>query len=101
MLVCIVFICLVFVGKLVEQRWIFIAYCVETRQGVLREIPNKRAATLFPLVKDVVRAGSIITAGGLKSYYGLQSDYDLLRVNHSLNYADPVTGALTNHVEAP
>ena len=45
--------------------------------------------------------GSIIVPDGFKSYQGLNEHSEFLHmtVNHGYNFADPDTGATTNHIE--
>jgi hypothetical protein len=88
------------VGRIVPQRFVWAAYCPSQGLAVCRPISSHRRDELEPLVLRHVRQGSVVTADGLASYNNLASFYQLRRVNHSVNYVDPMTGATTNHAEA-
>lgn len=48
------------VGRMIPQRWAFGMFDRETKVGVLCIVPNRRQETLFPLIEQYIRPGSII-----------------------------------------
>jgi transposase-like protein len=60
------------------------------------------AATLLPIIQNVIRPGSIIHSDQWCAYHGIQQQLGLQHrtVNHSLNFVDPGTGVHTQHIES-
>jgi transposase-like protein len=86
-------------------KWILGFYDVEARYGFSRFIPNRKAETLLPLIKQHIKPGSVIHTDCFASYSGVSSlnvtpPYVHLTVNHSANFVDPITGCHTNNVES-
>ncbi len=86
-----------------EGQWIFGGICRETKEIFLVPCPNNKRdrATLEPLIKKHIKAGSTVIRDCWKAYDRLGSaGYNHLKVNHSLNFVDPGTGAHTNTIES-
>lgn len=47
-------------AHIVQERWIFWAYCPATTEGFLPTVPSRTAATLLPLIQMKITPGSII-----------------------------------------
>ena len=65
-------------------------------------VQDRSAATLREVIKDHVKAGSIIYTDCWRGY--IKDDLEALgiahdSVNHSYNFVDPETGVHTNHIE--
>ena len=87
-------------GRLVEGKWVLGGICRETKEIFLIEVPKRDSATLIPLIKEYVAAGSSIISDCWKAYDCLsQENFTHLTVNHSLNFVDPTTGAHTQNIE--
>jgi hypothetical protein len=55
---------------------------------------------LLPIIKDWIEKGTTIVSDYWRSYDCLKKEeYQHLKVNHSLNFKDPETGAHTNNIE--
>jgi hypothetical protein len=58
-------------------------------------------AVLLPIIQKWIRAGTTIISDCWRAYDVLSDvGYQHLRVNHSLNFVDPDSGAHTNSIEA-
>ncbi|GFS79079.1 DDE_Tnp_IS1595 domain-containing protein, partial [Trichonephila clavipes] len=67
------------------------------RKGV---VPNRTKEELLSVIKEWVVPGSVIISDCWKAYDCLSHEgYQHLRVNHSLTFKDPETGAHTNSIE--
>lgn len=89
------------VGQLVREQWCFGGVEVNTKQGFIFAVPDRRRNTLWPIIQNHILVGSIITADLAKVYDGLDTlGYRLFRVNHKINFVNPVSGATTNHIES-
>ena len=88
------------VGRLVPQQRIFGGYEPETKKGFLVPVANCDTATLFPIIRQYIRPGSIFWSDMWAAYNnlpGLTHVHDT--VNHRLHFVDPHTGVSTNHWE--
>lgn len=57
--------------------------------------------TLLPIIKDWILPGTTIISDYWRAYNCLEQEgYQHLRVNHSLTFKDPETGAHTNSIES-
>ncbi len=63
-------------------------------------VKNRTGDELLPLIKKWIKPGSIIHSYCWKLYdtHG-QEDYTHLKVNHSIQFTNPETGANTNPIE--
>ncbi|XP_035224960.1 uncharacterized protein LOC118197546 [Stegodyphus dumicola] len=87
-------------GKRVEGRWVFGLVERGTDKCVFRVVENRGAETLLEIIKENVLPGSIVISDCWKAYDCLEFEgYAHLKVNHSLRFKDPETGAHTNSIE--
>ena len=87
-------------GKRVEGEWVFGG--TERRSGKCfkKVVPNRSKECLLNVLKEYVLPGSIVISDCWSSYNCLQDEgFVHLRVNHSLHFKDPDTGAPTNTIE--
>lgn len=49
---------------------------------ITKVIPNTKAQTLKPIIRDLVEKGSIIVTDEWKGYWGLKNEFDHIVVNH-------------------
>ncbi|GFT06715.1 mitotic-spindle organizing protein 2A [Trichonephila clavipes] len=79
-------------GKIVEID--------ESMFGKMKVVPNRTKEELLSVIKEWVVPGSVIISDCWKAYDCLSHEgYQHLRVNHSLTFKDPETGAHTNSIE--
>ena len=58
-------------GRISPQRWIFGIYDVEQKLGYLREGPDRSAATLLPIIQEIVLPGTVIHSDEWAAYNGI------------------------------
>ena len=88
------------VGRLIEGQWVFGGICRETRECFMVPVENRDSETLVRLIKDYIKPGTTIISDYWKAYDCLEEEgFVHLKVNHSINFVDPVTGAHTNTIE--
>ena len=88
------------VGRVIEGQWVFGAICRGTRSFFMVPVRDRSAATLLSIIKARVKPGTTIISDCWKAYDCLDSEgYRHLKVNHSLNFVDPLTKAHTNTIE--
>ena len=65
-------------------------------------VENRSAEALLPIIKKVVRPGSIIHSDMWRAYINIERDlgFEHHTVNHSLHFVDPVTGIHTQSIES-
>lgn len=64
-------------------------------------VENRNRETLTALIKEWVLPGTTIISDHWKAYDHLgEEGYEHLKVNHSVNFVDPTTGAHTNAIES-
>lgn len=64
-------------------------------------VEKRDAATLIPLIKRHILPGTTIVSDCWKAYDCLPKEgFQHLKVNHSLNFVDPTTGAHSNTIES-
>jgi hypothetical protein len=55
-------------------------------------VPERSICILIPVIKEHIRPGTTIISDKWRAYSRLSTeDYSKLRVNHSLNFVDPLT----------
>jgi transposase-like protein len=65
-------------------------------------VPDRSAATLIPIIRQMIKKDSIIVSDGWAAYHGIMNEPGFAAhyvVNHSLHYVDPDTGMHTNACE--
>ena len=76
-------------------------YCVRTKIGILYVVLNTACETIFPIIYASKTPGKTIITDGAAIYQTLcDFCHNNLTVIHDRNFADPVTGVTTNHVES-
>ncbi|GFU43807.1 mitotic-spindle organizing protein 2A [Trichonephila clavipes] len=79
-------------GKIVEID--------ESMFGKMKVVTNRTKEELLSVIKEWVVPGSVIISDCWRAYNCLSHEgYQHLRVNHSLTFKDPETGAHTNSIE--
>ena len=69
--------------------------------GYMEIVENRSADVLLPIIKKVIRPGSIIHSDQWKSYRNLQEKgYNHRTVNHSLHFVKLINGAHTQAIES-
>ena len=87
-----------------DERWVFGLADTSFKPAITyMELVSKRdAATLLPIIRRIVRPGSIIYSDQWKAYHRIQDELNLehATVNHSVNFVDPETGVHTQTIES-
>lgn len=88
-------------GHRVEGQWVFGGIERETGQCFMVPVGRRDRNTLLPIIKEWILPGTTIMSDCWKAYDCLKDEgYQHLKVNHSLTFVDPETGACTNKIEA-
>jgi hypothetical protein len=85
----------------VAEKWVFGAYDTERKIGWIKQIPDRSAETLLPLISDWFLPGTIVVSDGWAAYnrvHELGFEHEV--VVHEHHFVDPITGVHTNAVEA-
>jgi len=69
-------------------------------RGFATMIPDRTAATIIPIIEQVVRPRSIIHTDEARVYKTLRHNFEHSSVCHKYNFVDPFTGVHTQHVES-
>ncbi len=78
----------------------FGGYERETGRVFMVPVEDRSTDTLLPIIKDWILPGTTIISDCWKSYDCLNSEgFQHLKVNHSLHFRDPESGAHTNSIE--
>ena len=87
-------------GKHVEGQWVFGGYERGSGRVFMVPVEDRGRDTLLPIIKEWIKPGTTIISDCWKSYdcLGLEG-FEHLRVNHSLHFKDPETGAHSNSIE--
>lgn len=87
-------------GKRVEGQWVFGGFERETGRCFMVPVERRDVDTLIPLIEEWVLPGTTIITDFWKTYDCMNKErYNHLKVNHSVNFKDPETGAHTNSIE--
>ena len=88
-----------------SEQWVF--GLVDTTSspsiGYMELVPRRDASTLLPIIQAHTRPGTIIYSDQWRAYNSVAQLPNVSthsRVNHSLNFVDPVTGVHTQNVES-
>ena len=88
------------VGRLLEGQWVFGGIGHETRDFFLVPVEDRSAETLLGVIQQYIEEGATIILDCWKAYDCLRKEgYKHLKVNHSINFVDPLTTAHTNTIE--
>lgn len=88
-------------GHHVEGQWVFGGYERGTGRVFMVAVEDCKAETLVPLIERCIAPGTTIISDCWKSYDLLdQQGFEHLKVNHSVTFKDPETGAHTNSIES-
>ena len=83
----------------VEGQWVFGG--VERGTGKCFMVPVKTRDRATPIIKNWILPGKTIISDCWIAYDCLANEgYTYLKVNHSVEFVDPITGACTNKIEA-
>ena len=84
----------------VPQQWVFSGIDTNTKERFLVAVPQRKAATLPPIVQQFIRPGTTVVSDLWAPYNTFGNiGYQHLTVNHQIKLVNPVTGAHTNTVE--
>ena len=90
-------------GKVRNTQWVFggVERGSNMEKVFMVPVPNRKRSTLWPLIFKHIAPGSIIMSDSWKAYDGIgnHNGYTHLKVNHSVNFVDPITGAHTETIE--
>ncbi|CAC5426638.1 unnamed protein product [Mytilus coruscus] len=88
-------------GRQVEGQWVFGGIERDSKKSFFATVENRTKETLLKLIKDNIKPGTTIISDCWKAYDCLGSEgFEHLKVNHSVNFVDPETGAHTNTIES-
>ena len=88
-------------GHHVEGQWVFGGYERGSGQVFMVAVEERGRDTLLPIIKEWIEPGTTIISDYWKAYDCLNDNgYRHLKVNHSLCFEDPDTGAHTNAIES-
>ncbi|CAC5363308.1 unnamed protein product [Mytilus coruscus] len=88
-------------GRQVEGQWVFGGIERDSKKSFFATVENRTKETLLKLIKDNIKPGTTIISDCWKAYDCLGSEgFEHLKVNHSVNFVDPETGAHTHTIES-
>ena len=87
-------------GRIVDGVWVFGGIERFTGNSFMVAVPDRSSATLLGIIRDRILPGKTIISDCWRAYDCLaHHGFQHLRVNHSLNFVDPTTGAHTQNIE--
>ena len=89
-------------NRVSKQTWVF-GICDSSTTpavGFMKVVPDRRAQTLIPIIKEIIRPGTIIWDGEWSAYRNLWKNYVHETVNHKINFVNPKTDAHTQNIES-
>lgn len=87
-------------GKHVEGQWVFGGIERGSGKCFMFPVETRDRQTLMTIIKEWILPGTCMMSDFWKSYDSLPSEgYEHLKVNHSIQFKDPETGACTNGIE--
>lgn len=88
-------------GRRVKGNWVFGGIERGTNKCFFRVVPKRGKDELLPVIEEWVLPGTTIISDCWRAYDCLEDEgFQHLKVNHSLHYVNPETGAHTNTIEA-
>ncbi|XP_061191636.1 uncharacterized protein LOC133199826 [Saccostrea echinata] len=88
-------------GRKVEGVWVFGGIERGSKKCFFTTMTDRSRETLLGIIKQNILPGTTIISDCWKAYDILdQEGFDHLKVNHSLHFVDPTTGAHTNTIES-
>ncbi|XP_039277164.1 uncharacterized protein LOC120355641 [Nilaparvata lugens] len=88
-------------GRAVEGQWVFGGIDELSGEVFMVAVENRSSDTLIPIIKEYIKPGSTIVSDYWKAYDCLKEEgFEHLKVNHKMNFVDPLSGAHTNKIEA-
>lgn len=88
-------------GHHVEGQWVFGGYERGSGRIFMVAVADRKAETLLPIIENWIEKGTTIVSDYWKAYDCLDlNGFKHLKVNHSLHFKDPETGAHTNSIES-
>lgn len=88
-------------GRHVEGQWVFGGIERDSKKCFFKTVEDRKQATLLKIIKDNVKPGTTIISDFWKAYDCLDKEgFEHLKVNHSLHFVDPDSGAHTNTIES-
>lgn len=88
-------------GRRVDGVWVFGGIERETKRCFFTTVADRTRETLLEIIKNNIQPGTTIISDCWKAYDILDREgFEHLKVNHSLNFVDPDTGAHTNTIES-
>ncbi|GFT30872.1 DDE_Tnp_IS1595 domain-containing protein [Trichonephila clavipes] len=87
-------------GRRVNGKWVFGGVQRESNKCFFRVVESRTKEELLKVIHEWILPGTTIISDCWKAYDCLSDEgYVHLRVNHSLTFVDPDTGAHTNSIE--
>ncbi|KAG0423173.1 hypothetical protein DMUE_6167, partial [Dictyocoela muelleri] len=86
-----------------DYRWVFgiVDISGNPKRYYIELVPNRSARYLLPIIRRVIRPGSIIWSDEWAAYNSIDSnEYSHLTVNHSINFINPLNGVHTQNIES-
>ena len=88
-------------GHPVKGQWAFGSYERGSGRVFMVPVESRDTGRLLPIIRDWIEPGTTIISDCWRAYDCLQDHgYNHLKVNHSLTFKDPDTGAHTNAIES-
>jgi transposase-like protein len=88
-------------GRRVDGVWVFGGIERETKWCFFTTVSDRTRETLLEIIKQNILPGTTIISDCWRAYDILDKEgFEHLKVNHSLNFVDPETGAHTNTIES-
>ncbi len=88
-------------GRYQDGHWVFGGVERGTANCFMVEVQDRTAATLLPIITQYIHPGTTVISDEWRAYRRIPSlGMQHQRVNHSLNFVDPSTGAHTQSIES-
>lgn len=88
-------------GRHVEGQWVFGGIERDSKKCFFSTVEDRSKNTLLQIIKDNIKPGTTVISDYWKAYDCLEEEgFEHLKVNHSLHFVDPETGAHTNTIES-